>query len=97
MITLQKAQVILAQSFFCTKAIECETAKASMLLRSFRPIPYSAKKKDKANAKATAEEYNASPVNNPPQETLDKCRVFKYLGDDTRIYDQIWTEIISEF
>ena len=44
-----------------------------------------------------AEEYNASPVNNPPQETLDKCRVFKYLGDDTRIYDQIWTEIISEF
>ena len=44
-----------------------------------------------------AEEYNASPVNNPPQETLDKCHVFKYLGDDTRIYDQIWTEIISEF
>ena len=44
-----------------------------------------------------AEEYNASPVNNPPQETLDKCQVFKYLGDDTRLYDQIWTEIISEF
>lgn len=44
-----------------------------------------------------AEEYNASPVNNPPQEVLDKCEVFKYLGDDTRIYDQIWTEIISEF
>ena len=44
-----------------------------------------------------AEEYNASPVNNPPQEVLDKCEVFKYLGDDTRIYDQIWTEIIAEF
>ena len=44
-----------------------------------------------------AEEYNASRVNNPPQEVLDKCEVFKYLGDDTRIYDQIWTEIISEF
>lgn len=44
-----------------------------------------------------AEEYNASPVNNPPQEVLDKCQVFKYLGDDTRLYDQIWTEIISEF
>lgn len=44
-----------------------------------------------------AEEYNASPVNNPPQETLDKCQVFKYLGDDTKLYDQIWTEIISEF
>ena len=43
------------------------------------------------------EEYNASPVNNPPQEALDKCQVFKYLGDDTRLYDQIWTEIISEF
>lgn len=43
------------------------------------------------------EEYNASPVNNPPQETLDKCQVFKYLGDDTRLYDTIWTEIISEF
>ena len=44
-----------------------------------------------------AQEYNASPVNNPPQETLDKCQVFKYLGDETRLYDTIWTEIISEF
>ena len=44
-----------------------------------------------------AEEYNASPVNNPPQEALSKCQVFKYLGDDTRLYDQIWTEVISEF
>ncbi len=44
-----------------------------------------------------ADEYNASPVNNPPQEVLDKCEVFKYLGDDTKLYDQIWTEIISEF
>lgn len=44
-----------------------------------------------------AEEYNASPVNNPPQEALDRCNVFRYLGDDTKIYDQIWTEIISEF
>lgn len=44
-----------------------------------------------------AEEYNASPVNNPPQEALDRCSVFRYLGDDTKIYDQIWTEIISEF
>ena len=44
-----------------------------------------------------AEEYNASPVNNPPQETLDKCQVFKYLGDETKLYDTIWTEIISEF
>ena len=44
-----------------------------------------------------AEKYNESPVNNPPQETLDKCQVFKYLGDDTKLYDQIWTEIISEF
>ena len=44
-----------------------------------------------------AEEYNASSVNNPPQEALDKCQVFRYLGDDTKLYDQIWTEIISEF
>ena len=44
-----------------------------------------------------ADEYNASPVNNPPQDVLDKCQVFKYLGDDTKLYDQIWTEIISEF
>ena len=43
------------------------------------------------------EEYNASPVNNPPQEVLDKCEVFRYLGEDTKLYDQIWTEIISEF
>lgn len=44
-----------------------------------------------------AEEYNDSPVNNPPQDVLDKCEVFRYLGEDTRLYDQIWTEIISEF
>ena len=44
-----------------------------------------------------AEEYNSSPVNNPPQETLDKCHVFRYLGDKTKLYDQIWTEVISEF
>lgn len=44
-----------------------------------------------------AEQYNASPVNNPPQEVLDKCAVFKYLGDETKLYDTIWTEIISEF
>ena len=44
-----------------------------------------------------ADEYNASPVNNPPQEALDHCEVFKYLGDDTKLYDQVWTEIISEF
>ena len=43
------------------------------------------------------EDYNASPVNNPPQETLDKCQVFRYLGDETKLYDTIWTEIISEF
>ena len=41
-----------------------------------------------------ADEYNASPVNNPSQEALDHCEVFKYLGDDTKLYDQ---EIISEF
>ncbi len=44
-----------------------------------------------------AEEYNASPVNNPPQETLDKCQVFTYLGENTKLYDTIWKEIISEF
>ena len=44
-----------------------------------------------------AEEYNESPVNNPPAETLDKCQAFRYLGDKTQLYDQIWTEIISEF
>lgn len=43
------------------------------------------------------DEYNASPVNNPSQEALDHCEVFKYLGDDTKLYDQVWTEIISEF
>lgn len=44
-----------------------------------------------------AEEYNESPVNNPPQEALDNCQVFKYLGDEQRIYDQVWTEVISAF
>ena len=44
-----------------------------------------------------ADEYNASPVNNPPQEVLDKREVFKYLGEETKLYDQVWTEIISEY
>lgn len=43
MITLQKAQVILAQSFFCPQAVECDAAKASKLLRSFQTFPVSAK------------------------------------------------------
>jgi len=43
-----------------------------------------------------AEEYNSSPVNNPPEEVLERCKEFKYLGDDTKLYDQVWTEIISE-
>ena len=44
-----------------------------------------------------ADEYNASPVNNPPEEVLDKCEVFKYLGEETKLYDQAWTEIIADF
>ena len=44
-----------------------------------------------------AEEYNASPVNNPPQEALNNCQVFRYLGDEQKIYDQVWTEVISAF
>ena len=52
---------------------------------------------DAAGKLIGADEYNASPVNNPSQEALDHCEVFKYLGDDTKLYDQVWTEIISEF
>jgi spermidine/putrescine-binding protein len=44
-----------------------------------------------------ADDYNKSPVNNPPQEVLDKCTEFHYLGEETKKYDKIWTEIISEF
>ena len=45
-----------------------------------------------------AEEYNASPVNNPPQEVLDKCEVFRYLPqEEQERYDRAWTEIISDF
>ena len=38
-----------------------------------------------------ADEYNASPVNNPSQEALDHCEVFKYLGAKTiyRTVDEI--------
>ncbi|MDR3051416.1 MAG: ABC transporter substrate-binding protein [Oscillospiraceae bacterium] len=39
--------------------------------------------------------YAASAVSNPPDETLSRCEVFTNLGDDTRIYDRIWTEIIT--
>lgn len=41
------------------------------------------------------EEYMDSPVNNPPQEVLDRCEVFVHLGDDAKVYDKIWTEIIT--
>ena len=45
-----------------------------------------------------AEEYNTSPVNNPPQEILDKCEVFRYLPqEEQELYDRAWTEIISDF
>ena len=45
-----------------------------------------------------AEEYNASPVNNPPQEALDRCEVFRYLPqEEQELYDRAWTEIISDF
>ncbi len=47
--------------------------------------------------KIIGDEYNESPVNNPPQEVLDKCAVFNYLGEETKKYDQVWTEIISEY
>ena len=47
--------------------------------------------------KIIGDEYNESPVNNPPQEVLDKCEVFNYLGEETKKYDQVWTEIISEY
>lgn len=41
------------------------------------------------------EEYLSSPVSNPPQELLDKCEIFEYLGESTRVYDSLWTEIIT--
>ena len=39
-----------------------------------------------------AEEYNASPVNNPPQDVLDKCKVFRYLGEDMQLYYDVWSD-----
>lgn len=41
------------------------------------------------------EDYLDSPVSNPPQELLDKCEIFEYLGEATRVYDSLWTEIIT--
>lgn len=54
MITLQKAQVILAQSFLCPQAIECDTSKASKLLRSFQAFSFGAK------VNTTVAQYNDS-------------------------------------
>jgi len=39
-------------------------------------------------------DYTDSMVSNPPQEVLDRCEVFRHLGDDVKLYDRIWTEII---
>lgn len=41
------------------------------------------------------ETYLASPVNNPPQEVLDRCELLLHLGNDVKLYDKIWTEIIT--
>jgi len=41
------------------------------------------------------EEYTDSMVSNPPQEVLDRCEVFRHLGDDVKVYDRIWTEILT--
>jgi spermidine/putrescine transport system substrate-binding protein len=41
------------------------------------------------------DEYLSSPVSNPPQELLDRCEIFEYLGDATRMYDSLWTEVIT--
>lgn len=41
------------------------------------------------------EEYLSSPVSNPPQELLDKCEIFEHLGEATRVYDSLWTEVIT--
>ena len=42
-----------------------------------------------------SDEYLSSPVSNPPQELLDKCEIFEYLGEATRVYDSLWTEVIT--
>ena len=54
MISLKKAQVILAQSFFCPQAIECDTSKASKLLRSFQTFHLGTK------VNTTVAQYNDS-------------------------------------
>jgi len=41
------------------------------------------------------DEYTDSMVSNPPQEILDRCEVFRHLGEDVKAYDRIWTEIIT--
>jgi len=41
------------------------------------------------------EEYTDSMVSNPPEEVLERCEVFRHLGDDVKVYDRIWTEIIT--
>jgi spermidine/putrescine transport system substrate-binding protein len=39
--------------------------------------------------------YADSMISNPPQDILDRCEVFRHLGDDAKVYDRIWTEIIT--
>ena len=40
-------------------------------------------------------EYTDSMVSNPPLEILERCEVFRHLGEDVKAYDRIWTEIIT--
>ena len=41
------------------------------------------------------EEYADSPISNPPQDVLDRCEVFRHLGEGAKTYDRLWTEIIT--
>ncbi len=50
---------------------------------------------NKAAAELMGDEYADNMVSNPPQDALDHCEIFTYLGDGVKVYDRIWTEIIT--
>jgi hypothetical protein len=37
-----------------------------------------------------------NPAFNPSQEDIDKAEMFRDLGDNLKLYDDAWTEVIAQ-
>ncbi|MBG0765751.1 MAG: ABC transporter substrate-binding protein, partial [Tissierellales bacterium] len=47
-------------------------------------------------AKEVEEFLYDNPAFNPSQEDIDKAEMFRDLGDNLKLYDDAWTEVIAQ-